>query len=297
MAATISGGRDARHDGGEARVARGAARQGAPRGREKAVAKRREEGRLLARERAEKLCDLGSFVELDRYVRHREVEFGMRDKRPYGDAVVTGYGTVFGRKVFLFSQDFTVFGGSLSEVSRRRSARSWTWPSSTAALYRDQRLGRRAHPGRRRLARRVRGDLLAQRPGVGRRSAALARDGPVRRRRRLLARDDRLRLHGRGLLVHVHHRPRRREDGDGGGGHVRGARRRDDARGEVRRRAVHFAGRGVVPRGRALPPQLPAAEQRGAAGGTRRPTRSTGGRRARHARSPTTRASRTTCTR
>src|SRR6201997_5616352 len=85
-------------------------------GSEKAVAKRREEGRLLARERAEKLCDPGSFVELDRYVRHREVEFGMREKRPYGDAVVTGYGTVFGRKVFLFSQDFTVFGGSLSEV-------------------------------------------------------------------------------------------------------------------------------------------------------------------------------------
>ena len=71
-------------------------------GSEKAVAKRREEGRLLARERAVKLCDPGSFVELDRYVRHREVEFDMREKRPYGDAVVTGYGTVFGRKVFLF---------------------------------------------------------------------------------------------------------------------------------------------------------------------------------------------------
>jgi propionyl-CoA carboxylase beta chain len=85
-------------------------------GSEKAVARRREEGRLLARERAEKLCDPGSFVELDRYVRHREVEFGMRERRPYGDAVVTGYGTVFGRKVFVFSQDFTVFGGSLSEV-------------------------------------------------------------------------------------------------------------------------------------------------------------------------------------
>src|SRR5438309_322102 len=85
-------------------------------GSEKAVAKRREEGRLLARERAEKLCDPGSFVELDRYVRHREIEFGMREKRPYGDAVVTGFGTVFGRRVFVFSQDFTVFGGSLSEV-------------------------------------------------------------------------------------------------------------------------------------------------------------------------------------
>jgi propionyl-CoA carboxylase beta chain len=81
-----------------------------------AVQKRREVGRLLARERAEKLCDPGSFVELDRYVRHRESNFGMMDRRPYGDAVVTGHGTIFGRKVFVFSQDFTVFGGSLSEV-------------------------------------------------------------------------------------------------------------------------------------------------------------------------------------
>jgi propionyl-CoA carboxylase beta chain len=85
-------------------------------GSEGAVAKRREAGRLLARERAERLCDPGSFVELDRYVRHRESNFGMMERRPYGDAVVTGYGTVFGRKVFVFSQDFTVFGGSLSEV-------------------------------------------------------------------------------------------------------------------------------------------------------------------------------------
>src|SRR5947199_6178897 len=85
-------------------------------GSEKAVQRRREEGRLLARERAEQVCDPGSFVEIDRYVRHRESNFGMMDRRPYGDAVVTGYGTVFGRKVFVFSQDFTVFGGSLSEV-------------------------------------------------------------------------------------------------------------------------------------------------------------------------------------
>ncbi|MGZ4290828.1 MAG: acyl-CoA carboxylase subunit beta, partial [Gaiellaceae bacterium] len=85
-------------------------------GSDKAVQRRRDEGRLLARERAVQLCDEGSFVELDRYVRHRESNFGMMDRRPYGDAVVTGYGTVFGRKVFVFSQDFTVFGGSLSEV-------------------------------------------------------------------------------------------------------------------------------------------------------------------------------------
>jgi propionyl-CoA carboxylase beta chain len=85
-------------------------------GSEKAVERQHSQGKLLARERAEKLLDPGSFVELDRYVRHREAEFGMRERRPYGDAVVTGYGTIFGRRVFVFSQDFTVFGGSLSEV-------------------------------------------------------------------------------------------------------------------------------------------------------------------------------------
>jgi acetyl-CoA carboxylase carboxyltransferase component len=85
-------------------------------GSEEAIAKHHDAGKLLARERAEKLCDPGSFVELDRYVRHREANFGMLDRRPYGDAVVTGHGTIFGRRVFVFSQDFTVFGGSLSEV-------------------------------------------------------------------------------------------------------------------------------------------------------------------------------------
>ncbi len=83
---------------------------------EKAVARQRERGKLLARERLDVLLDPGSFVELDRYVRHRNPEFGMMDSRPWGDAVVTGYGTIFGRKVFVFSQDFTIFGGSLSEV-------------------------------------------------------------------------------------------------------------------------------------------------------------------------------------
>ncbi len=90
--------------------------QAAHAGNEKAVARQRERGKLLARERIEKLLDPGSFVELDRYVRHRNPDFDSMANRPYGDAVVTGYGEIFGRKVFVFSQDFTVFGGSLSEV-------------------------------------------------------------------------------------------------------------------------------------------------------------------------------------
>jgi propionyl-CoA carboxylase beta chain len=85
-------------------------------GSDAAVERQRSAGKLLARERVERLLDPGSFVELDRYVRHRESNFGMLERRPYGDAVVTGYGTIFERRVFVFSQDFTVFGGSLSEV-------------------------------------------------------------------------------------------------------------------------------------------------------------------------------------
>ncbi|MGZ6732883.1 MAG: acyl-CoA carboxylase subunit beta, partial [Gaiellaceae bacterium] len=85
-------------------------------GTDKAIERQRQQGKLLARERLVQLLDPGSFVELDRYVRHREPNFGMLERRPYGDAVVTGYGTIFARKVFVFSQDFTVFGGSLSEV-------------------------------------------------------------------------------------------------------------------------------------------------------------------------------------
>jgi acetyl-CoA carboxylase carboxyltransferase component len=81
-----------------------------------AIERQRSRGKLLARERLERLLDPGSFVELDRYVRHRNPHFGMMERRPWGDAVVTGYGTIFGRRVFVFSQDFTVFGGTLSEA-------------------------------------------------------------------------------------------------------------------------------------------------------------------------------------
>jgi propionyl-CoA carboxylase beta chain len=83
---------------------------------EKAVEKQHEKGKLTARERVEKLLDPGSFQELDTFVRHRTSDFDMLKNRPYGDAVVTGHGKIDGRDVCVFSQDFTVFGGSLGEV-------------------------------------------------------------------------------------------------------------------------------------------------------------------------------------
>ncbi len=73
-------------------------------------------GKLSARERLDLLLDEGSFVELDRFVTHRSTDFGLEDNKILGDGVVTGYGTVHGRLVYVFSQDFTVFGGSLSET-------------------------------------------------------------------------------------------------------------------------------------------------------------------------------------
>src|ERR671934_1876457 len=94
------------------RLRQEAAHAGSPR----AVERQRERGKLLARERIELLLDPGSFTELDAFVQHRNPNFGMMETRPYGDGVVTGHGTVEGRRVFVFSQDFTVFGGSLGEA-------------------------------------------------------------------------------------------------------------------------------------------------------------------------------------
>ena len=91
---------------------RTAAAHSSPEAEEKQHAK----GKLTARERIEKLLDPGSFQELDTFVRHRTYDFEMQKNRPWGDAVVTGHGTIDGRRVCVFSQDFTVFGGSLGEV-------------------------------------------------------------------------------------------------------------------------------------------------------------------------------------
>src|SRR5687767_15251708 len=75
-----------------------------------------EKGKLTARERLDVLLDESSFVELDRFVVHRATDFGLDREKYLGDGVVTGYGTIHGRLVYVFSQDFTVFGGSLSEA-------------------------------------------------------------------------------------------------------------------------------------------------------------------------------------
>ncbi|NIA24110.1 MAG: methylmalonyl-CoA carboxyltransferase [Gammaproteobacteria bacterium] len=85
-------------------------------GGQRAVDRQHELGKLTARERLETLLDKGSFQEIDMFVRHQVSGFGIENKRPPGDAVVTGWGTIDGRTVFVFAEDFTVFGGSLGRA-------------------------------------------------------------------------------------------------------------------------------------------------------------------------------------
>src|SRR6202158_5229870 len=96
---------------------RGEARLG---GGEARIEAQHSKGKLTARERIELLLDKGSFEELDMFVEHRSSDFGMEKTKIPGDGVVTGWGTVNGRAVYLFSKAFTVFGGSLSEAHAQK---------------------------------------------------------------------------------------------------------------------------------------------------------------------------------
>jgi acetyl-CoA carboxylase carboxyltransferase component len=103
--------------------------------RRDAVRKQHDKGKLTARERLELLLDHGSFVETDPLAIHRSHDFGMDRSRPPGDGVVTGYGTVDGRRVFVASQDFSVFGGSLGEVHAEKICKVQDLAMSTGAPF------------------------------------------------------------------------------------------------------------------------------------------------------------------
>ena len=154
-------------------------------GSARAVEKQHAKGKLTARERIELLLDEGSFIELDEFARHRSTNFGLEKNRPYGDGVVTGYGTVDGRPVCVFSQDFTVFGGALGEVYGEKIVKVMDFALKTGCPVigiNDWR--RRPHPGGRGRARHVRRDLPPQRPRLRRDPA----DQPDRRARARAAR-------------------------------------------------------------------------------------------------------------
>ena len=132
-------------------------------------AERRErqhrEGKLTARERVELLLDEGTFEELDKLVEHRCLDFGMAEQKIPGDGVVSGYGKVDGRLVYVFAQDFTVFGGSLSETNAQKICKVMDLAMKMGApIVGLNDSGRRAHPGGRGLAGRLRRHLPAQHP-------------------------------------------------------------------------------------------------------------------------------------
>jgi propionyl-CoA carboxylase beta chain len=103
--------------------------------RKDAVRRQHEKGKLTARERLDLLLDRGSFVETDPFVVHRSHDFGMERNRPPGDGVVTGYGTIDGRRVFVASQDFSVFGGSLGEAHAQKICKVQDLALSTGAPF------------------------------------------------------------------------------------------------------------------------------------------------------------------
>ena len=203
-----------------------------------------------------------SFEETDMFAEHRCVDFGMAEQRVPGDGVVTGQGTINGRLVFVFSQDFTVFGGSLSEAHAEKICKIMDRAVQVGApvIGINDSGGARIQEGVASLAGYA--EVFVRNVHGQRRGAADQRGhGSLRRRCGLLAGDDRLHLHGPRHLLHVRHRPR--------GGPHRDQRDRD-AGGAGRRRDPHRPlGRGRSrlrqrrPGAARDPPsvRLPAAEQ------------------------------------
>ena len=167
---------------------------------EAAAAKQAERGKRGARQRVLDLLDEGSFQELDPFVQGRSTTFGMERSRPYGDGVVTGFGTIDGRRVAIFSQDFTVYGGSLGEAFAEKLVKLMDLAAryGVPVIGINDSAGARIQEGVEGLAGY--GEVFYRNvrlSGVVPQISAIA--GPVCRRRRLLAGDDRLRGDGRGL--------------------------------------------------------------------------------------------------
>jgi acetyl-CoA carboxylase carboxyltransferase component len=194
---------EARVDGGRDRPSAGATpadladeliqarREAALGGGEARIQAQHAKGKLTARERVALLLDPESFQEIDRYARHRHSDFGLSEKIFPGDSVVTGFGKIDGRTVCVFAQDFTVLGGSYSEVAGKKIAKimDLALESGVPMIGLNDSVGARIQEGVYSLA------------------AYQHHDGSVRRRLRLLTGLDGLHHHDPGPELHVHHRP------------------------------------------------------------------------------------------
>ncbi len=167
-------------------------------GGEKRIEQQHKRGKLTARERLELFLDPGSFTEMDMFVTHRCTDFGMEKQRILGDGVVTGFGTVGGRHVYVFAQDFTVFGGSLSETHAAKICKVMDLAMKTGkpVVGLNDSGGARIQEGVVRIGGLCR-HLPAQHAGVRRHPADLRDHGTLRGRRGLLSGDHRLHRDGR----------------------------------------------------------------------------------------------------
>jgi len=195
-------------------------------GGQKRIDAQHAKGKLSARERILLLLDDDSFEEWDMFKEHRCNDFGMNADHIPGDGVVTGYGTVNGRLVFVFSQDFTVFGGSLSETHAEKICKVMDHAMKVGApvIGLNDSGGARIQEGVDSLggyADVFQRNVLAS--GVVPQISLIM--GPCAGGA-VYAVDDRLHLHGQGLVLHVRDRSRSREDRDPRGSHRRGTRRR-----------------------------------------------------------------------
>ena len=205
-----------------------------------------KEGKLSARERIDLLLDEGTFEEMDKLVRHRTTDFGMDQQVVDGDGFVTGYGRIHGRLVYVFAQDFTVLGGSLSEANALKICKIMDLALKTGApvIGLNDSGGARIQEGVA-FAGRIRRYLSAQHAGERSDSADLGHHGAVRGRRGLFARAHRLHLHGGRHQPHVHHRAGRDQDRHARRCHQREAGRRRDPQQHQRRGA--FPGARTTP--------------------------------------------------
>ena len=170
------------------------------------------------------------------FVEHRSTDFGMEKTKIPGDGVVTGWGTVNGRTVFVFAKDFTVFGGSLSETHAQKiiKVQDMAMKARAPIIGLFDAGGARIQEGVAALGGY--GEVFKRNVIASGVIPQISRHhGAVRRRRRLFAGDDRLHLHGARHQLHVRHRPRRGEDRHQRGGHRRGARRRLGPHHQIRR--------------------------------------------------------------
>lgn len=172
------------------------------------IDKQHQQGKLSARERISLLLDDESFQEIGAFVEHRSTNFGL-DKQKYpGDGVITGYGNIHGRLVYVYSQDFTVLGGSLSETHAAKICRIMDMAMKNGAPIIGMNDSGGAHPRGCGFFERLCRYFLSQYACVWNRSSTFLDHGPLCRRCGLFASAHRFYLYGRRNILHVCYRPK-----------------------------------------------------------------------------------------